>query len=68
MEYSQNLMTPKLDDMLFSFIVCRTGLIETLEHFGCISHVEDVMTLGWGWEELFSHLIEKRNCSLSKCW
>jgi hypothetical protein len=51
-------VSPKLDDVFSSFVEVLVCLVKSLEHFGDISHVEYVVTLGWSWQELLLYDIE----------
>lgn len=59
-------MSPELHDLLFALIEILVSLVETLEDLGDISHVEDVVTLGWGRQEVLLDDVEKVDCSQSK--
>jgi len=58
-EYSHYFMCPEFEDVLFSLIEILIGLINSLEYFGNISHIEDIVTFGGGWQEILLNCIEE---------
>jgi hypothetical protein len=65
-EDSEDFMSPELHDLLLALIEILVGLVETLEDLGDISHVEDVVTLGWGRQEVLLDDVEKVDCCQSE--
>ena len=65
-EDSQDLVAPKLDQVLFGILVGLLSLIKTSEHFADVSHVEHVVgALGRG-KELLRNVVKKLNRSNGK--
>ena len=60
-EYSEDFMAPQLDNLLLLFVEVLVCHVQSLEHLGDITHVEDVVTLCGSWEELVLRLIEEVN-------
>jgi len=52
-------MSPQLDDVFFTLIEVLVSLVQTLENLGHISHVENVVTLCWSWQELVLDDVEQ---------
>jgi len=61
MEHSKNFVTPKFDQMFFGILVGFLSHVKTLEDFTNITHVEDVVRLGWRRQELSCHMSKQRN-------
>ena len=59
-------MSPELNNLLLALIEVLISLIKTLENLRDISHVENVMTLGGGWEEILLDNVEQVNCCKSE--
>jgi hypothetical protein len=65
-EDSQDLVAPKLDQVLFGVLVGFLGLVKTSEHFADVSHVEHVVgALGRG-QELLRNVVEELDRSNGK--
>lgn len=56
---TKDLVTPELDDLLLLLIQVLVSQIQSLEDLGDVSHIELVMWLGWGGEELILHNVEQ---------
>lgn len=61
MENSENLVTPKLDKMLFCILIALLCHVHALEHLRDVTHVEDIVRLCRCGEELFLDSIEELN-------
>ena len=59
LEDSHDLMSPEFDDVVFALVEVFVSLVKALENFGDISHVEDVVTLCRGWQELGLNNVEQ---------
>jgi hypothetical protein len=55
-------MNPELDNVLLTFIESIVSQVYSLEYFGHISHIEDIVRFGWSWQELFLNQEEKTDC------
>lgn len=58
-EDSQDLVRPQLDNVLLAFIEVLVSHVYSLEHLRNVSHVEDVVTLCWGRQEVLLNGIEQ---------
>jgi hypothetical protein len=58
-EDTEHLVTPELDYLLLLLVEELVSQIQSLEDLGDVSHVELVMGLGWGGEELILHNVEQ---------
>jgi len=66
MEHTHNFVTPKFDDLFLAFIEFLACLVNTLEDLGDITHVENVVSLCWGRQEVLSNLVVKLNGGCGK--
>jgi len=64
-EDTKDLVGPELNDLFFSLIEVLVGLIDALEHFRNITHVEHIVTLGRSRQEVQLDDIEQVNGSQS---
>lgn len=59
LEDSQDLMSPQLNDVLLAFVEVLICKVYSLEYLGDVSHVEDVVRLGWSWQEVLLDDVEE---------
>lgn len=55
-------MAPQLNDVLFALVKVLVGLVQALEHLGDVAHVEYVVRLGGGWQEVLLDHVEEIYC------
>ena len=67
MEDTKYLVGPQLYDLFFAFIEILIGLIESLEYLRNITHVEHVVTLGRGRQEIQLDNVEQVNSGQGHC-
>ena len=66
MEDTEDLVTPKFDDVFFGVLVSLLGHVEALEDLTDISHVEDVVRLGRSRQELLRDAVEELDAANSE--